>query len=49
VISVLRCCFVCVVRCCVAIVGVGVVERGLCCGCVCLTGCVFELFLFLCV
>jgi len=36
VICVMGCCYVGAIRCCVAIVGVGVAECGLCCCCWCL-------------
>jgi len=47
VICVLRCVFVCVVRCCVAIAGAGVAECGLwCCCCLiwCLISCCFSVW-----
>jgi len=47
VMCVFGCCCVCVVRCCVAIVGVGVVKCGLCCCSWCLFLClILSCFFF---
>jgi len=47
VICVMGCCYVGAIRCCVAIVGVGVAESGLyCCCCWCFILCLIRFFCF---